>query len=136
MSFVVVRQQLETAIDAVSSGQIETNYENVFYRPTKDIAFQRVQVVFATPLNPTMGDNFYREYGFVQFTLYFPLQTGAGAAANWAQTLRATFPRGRSFVTGKVTTIISGTLERLPSIVEDDRFIVPLRMPFYVNVLP
>ena len=136
MSFLIVRQQLESALDALSTGQIETNYENVFYKPTKDVAFQRVQVVFATPENPTMGDNFYREQGFMQVTLYFPLQTGAAASATWAQTIRSTFYRGRSFVTGKVTTTISETMSRLPSIVEDDRFVVPLRIPFFANVLP
>jgi hypothetical protein len=136
MSLLVIRQQLETALDTLSTGQIETNYENVFYRPTKDVAFQRVQVVFATPENPTMGDNFYREQGFMQATLYFPLQSGAKDSAIWAQTLRTSFYRGRSFVTGKVTTVISATMNRLPSIVEDDRFVVPCRIPFFANVLP
>ncbi|MEI6439066.1 MAG: phage tail terminator-like protein [Alphaproteobacteria bacterium] len=136
MSLLVIRQQLETVLDAVSTGQIETNYENVFYKPTKDVAFQRVQVVFATPENPTIGDNFYRDLGFMQVTLYFPLQSGAKDSSTWAQTLRTNFYRGRSFVTGKVTTTISQTMSRLPSIVEDDRFVVPCRIPFFVNVLP
>lgn len=136
MSLLVIRQQLETTLDAVSAGQIESNYENVFYKPTKDVAFQRVQIVFGTPENPTVGDNFYREIGFMQVTLYFPLQSGVKDSATWAQTLRTTFYRGRSFVTGKVTTIVSETLSRLPSIVEDDRYVVPLRIPFFANVLP
>jgi hypothetical protein len=136
VSFLIIRQQLETTLDAISAGQIETNYENVFYKPTKGVPFQRVQVVFATPENPTIGDNFYRELGFMQVTLYFPLQNGARDSATWAQTVRAAFYRGRTFVTGKVTTTISQTMSRLPSIVEDDRFVVPLRIPFFANVLP
>jgi hypothetical protein len=136
MSMLVIRQQLETAIAAAAAGQIVTVFENVFYEPIKDTAFQRVDIMLATPENPSIGDNFYREKGFVQFTLYYPLAVGVGDGAAWAQALRTAFPRGRSFVTGKVTTVISETLASLPAIVVGDRFVMPLRMPFFANVLP
>ena len=135
MSLTVIRQQLETAF-AAADGGLPTNYENVFYVPTKGVAFQRVQIVLGTPENPTVGDAFYRERGFIQVVLYYPLQTGPGDSVTRAQAIRDAFPRGRSFVTGKVTTIIEATMSRLPSIVEDDRFVVPVRIPFFSNVLP
>ncbi|MFD1189752.1 phage tail terminator-like protein [Phenylobacterium conjunctum] len=134
MSLLIVRQQLEQALDAITP-KIDTAWENVFYVPTKGVPFQRVQLFYGEPENPTM-DGFYRDVGFLQSTLYYPLQSGPGDAITRAQLLRTTFYRGRSFVSGKITTVIKGTAQRLPSIVEDDRFLVPVRVPFFANVLP
>lgn len=136
MSLLVIRQQLETELNTVSTGQIATNFENVAYTPTIGVPFQRVHILFGTPENPTMGDNFYRERGIVQVTLHFPLQSGAKASATWAQTLRTAFYRGRVFSTGKVTTTIDETMSILPALVEGDWYVVPLRIPFFANVLP
>lgn len=136
MSLVIIRQQLEVAVAAITPA-IDPVYENgPTYTPVVGRPYQRINILFARPENPTIGDGFYREIGFVQVTLCYPPGTGAGACDARAQLLRTSFPQGRSFVTGKVTTIISGTLEKLPGQVVVDRFETVTRVPFFANVLP
>lgn len=133
MSIVVIRQQLETALAAINAVQIV--HENEDYTTIPGTPYQRAQMLFATPANPTLN-GFYRELGFLQVTLYYPLKTGSGAAITQAETIREAFPNGRSFVTGKVTTIIGGTPIILPSSIDEDRYACPVRVPFYSNVYP
>jgi hypothetical protein len=133
MSLVVIRQQLEVAV-AAALGSVKGVYENETYVPVAGVPHAQVNILFGEPLNPTFGDGFYREVGFVQILLRYPMKTGSGAANAAAQAIREAFPRGRTFVTGGVTTVISGTANALPSNEADDRFVLPVRVPFYSNV--
>jgi hypothetical protein len=134
MSAVIIRQLLETAATTASAG-LATAYENVPYTTIPNVPFQRLDLLLGTPVNPTF-DAFYREVGFLQVSLCYPLGNGSGAATTQAQLLRTAFPQGRTLVSGKVTLVISGAAYVLPSSVDDDRFVIPVRIPFYANVLP
>lgn len=142
MSLVIIRQQLEVAVAALTPA-IDTELENgPTYTPTVGRPYQRVNLLFGTPQNPTLGDNFYREIGFVQITLCYPQGKGSGDADARAQLIRNAFPQGRSFVAGKVTTIISGTMAKAPGATggsrtqASDHFETVCKVPFFSNVLP
>jgi len=136
MSLVIIRQQLETAL-ATLTPAIDTVFDNgPVYVPVVGQPYQRVNLLFARPDNPTMGDNFYRENGFLQITLCWPVGAGAAGLDARAQMIRTAFPQGRSFTTGKVTTVIAATMEKMPGQVADAHFESAVRIPFFSNVLP
>jgi hypothetical protein len=134
MSVVIIREQLEVALVAASAG-LATAYENVPFTTVPGVPYQRCNILFGTPINPTT-DWFYRQPGFLQATLYYPLDNGAGPAQAQAMLLRVAFQRTYTYQLGKVTTIIDGTADIMPSSIDEDRFVIPVRIPFYANVLP
>lgn len=157
MSSVVIRRALETTLADISTG-FDTAWENVKFTPTTGTPYQRVNLVLAPPTNPEMG-RFTQERGFLQVALAYPLEGGPNAAQARAETIRATFRRGTSYTAatadpgtmtldldfaaetyaawnGSVTTIISGTPEIAPALFEGDRYVVPVRIPFFANYTP
>ena len=75
-------------------------------------------------------------FGFLQITLCWPVGAGAAGLDARAQMIRTAFPQGRSFTTGKVTTVIAATMEKMPGQVADAHFESAVRIPFFSNVLP
>ncbi len=158
MSLVAVRRALETALDGISPA-LATAWENLKFTPTPGTPYQRVNLLAAPPLNPEMG-GFVQERGFMQVALAYPLEGGPGAALARAETIRATFKRGTSFTAPAnepdgvtldldfttetysawepfiVTTTVANTPEIAPALFEDDRYVVPVRVPFYANYTP
>ena len=157
MSLAAVRRALETALDGISPA-LATAWENLKFTPTPGTPYQRVNLLAAPPLNPEMG-GFVQERGFMQVALAYPLEGGPGAALARAETIRATFKRGTSFTVippdatftldldftaqeyqsgpvPSITTTIANTPEIAPALFEDDRYVVPVRVPFYANYTP
>lgn len=129
MSIVKVRAALETALNSMSPALATAWENNAFTPPASTVAYQKAFVLPATPDNPEYGSS-YSENGIFQITLMFPLQTGTGAAAERAELLRATFPRGASFINSGVTVRIMRTPEISAGTVEGDRFSVPVKVRF------
>lgn len=113
-----------------------TAWENVSFVPQNAVPYQKVNFVFARPENPTKGDGFYREIGFLQVTLYYPLQKGPYAAMSRAELFRTTFPRGSSFSNNGIVVNIDRTPEIMPGMPTDESYIVIVRIPFYANIFP
>jgi hypothetical protein len=133
MSAVLVRQALEVALAAMSPA-LATAYENAPFTPTA-AAYQQVYLLLAEPDNPEMGSARYTERGYFQINLKYPLNAGSAAAATRAELIRSTFYRARSFSNGSVTVHIEKTPEIAPARVEDDRFVVPVKIRFFAHVL-
>lgn len=131
MSLLAVRNALEAALSAMSPAMASA-WENAPYTPVAGTPYQRVYLLAAEPDNPEMGGH-VTERGFMQVSLCYPLDTGPGAAMARAELIRATFPRGAAFSASGVTTQIERTPEIAPAMIEDDRYVVPVRVRFFAH---
>lgn len=134
MSIVSIRAALESKLNGISPA-LATAWENAPYTPITGTAYQRVWLLVAEPSNPTFGDDYYREQGILQVTLYYPLQTGSGTAAARADLIRTTFKRGTSMTSGGNTVIVYRTPEISNGRVEGDRWALPVRIRWYAGII-
>lgn len=134
MSALATRAALETALDAMTPA-LETAWENAKFSPTPGSAYQRVAILLAPPVMMEMSHHWHREAGFMQVTLCYPLDAGAGAALTRAEAIRTTFHAGATFTASGVTVHVDGTPEIGPAMIEDDTYALPVRVRFYSHVL-
>jgi hypothetical protein len=131
MSIIKVRSALETAVNAMTPS-LATAWENTPYTPVTGTPYQWVSILFAEPDNTEIGRQ-YKEQGYMQIKLLYPVGTGSNAANTRADLIRTTFYRGSSFFNGGVTVIVKNT----PSIVngynEDDRYCLTVKVPFFTQ---
>lgn len=111
-----------------------TAWPNVTFNPVAGYPFQKVNVVFARPEEPTAGCDFYREIGFLQVTLYYPLLQGDGLAMSRAELIRKTFPKGSSLTKDGVTVQFDKVAQIMEGVPTDESYIVVVRVPFYANI--
>lgn len=113
-----------------------TAWENIGFAPIPMLPWQRVNFIFATPENPTYsGANIHtREQGYMQVNLYYPVQKGTVAVMTRAELIRSTFPRGSSFVKSGVTVHIPRTPEILQGIVQNESYIVPVKVHYWADI--
>ena len=131
MSLLAVRNALETALNAMSPS-LATAWENSPYTPVSGTPYQRVYLLAAEPDNPEMGRHVV-ERGFLQVSLAYPLDDGPGAAMTRAELIRSTFYRGAALTASGITTQIERTPEIAPAQIEDDRYVVPVRVRFFAH---
>lgn len=112
-----------------------TAWENMFFPVIANrVPYQKVHLLPGRPENPTLGDSFRREYGIFQVTLVYPLQFGTGDAFARAELVRSTFPRGASFVNSGVEVHIDVTPEIGPARIDDEAYMLPVRVFYYANI--
>lgn len=111
-----------------------TAWENVGFDPVMNYPYQKVNFIFAAPEEPTMGDLFYRERGFMQITLYYPVQKGPFAAMSRAELIRRTYPRGASFSSNGIVVNIVSTTQIYQGTTSDEIYSIYVRVPFYANI--
>lgn len=131
MSLVLIRSALEVALAAMSPA-LATAYENAPYTPVAGTPYQRIHLLAAAPENPEMG-RFTRDHGYLQVSLAYPLNAGPAAATARAELIRDTFYRGRTFTSGGISTVIERTPEIAPARIEDDRYVIPVKIRFFAN---
>ena len=131
MSAVAIRAALETALAAMSP-TLASAWENMPYTPVVGTPYQRVHLLLADPENPEMG-RFTQERGFLQVQLAYPLGDGPGAAATRAELIRDSFYRGLALTASGVTTTIEKTPEIAPARIEEDRYLLTVRIRFFAN---
>jgi len=132
MSAVLVRSALEVALAAMSPA-LATAYENAPFTPVSGTPYQRVNLLLAEPNNPEMG-GLYTEQGYLQISLAYPLNAGPGAATARAELIRSTFPRGATFTSGGVKVHVTRTPEIAPGRIEEDRFVIPVKVRIHAHV--
>ncbi len=132
MSIVSIRSSLEVAVNAMPA--LSTAWENVPFEPVAGVPYQQVFILFAEPDNIEYGSN-YRELGFMQINLLYPLEVGTKDINTRAELIRTTFKRGNSFTSGGVTTTIHKTPEIMNGRVEGDRYKLIVKIPFFANLL-
>ena len=131
MSAVLIRAALETALAAMSPA-LDTAWENRAYTPVVGTPYQRVNLLLADPDNPEMG-RFTQERGFLQVQLVYPLGDGPGAATARAELIRDSFYRGLALTASGIVTTIEKTPEIAPARIEEDRYVLTVRVRFFAN---
>lgn len=135
MTTAFIRQSLETALMAVTdTTTIDTSFDGSVGSGTDGRPYQDVTIMFSKPDNPTMSPGFHRDKGIFQINLYYPLNFGPGAAQTRADAIIAAFPRGLSFTSAKISLIIDGTPYLSAGRVDGNRWMVPVKIPFFANV--
>lgn len=109
-------------------------WEGVQFAPVPLVPYQRVNLMPGTPQNPSFGGSFTREIGFMQVTLYYPIQRGTLAVMTRAELIRAAFPRGSSFSNGGDVVQINATPEVFPPRVDEEIIYVVIRIPYWCDV--
>lgn len=128
-----IRAALETALyDAAPT--FATAWENAAFAPIAGTPYQRVHVLFARPDNLIFG-RAWRELGFMQVKLMYPLGTGSAAIAAKVNALCAVFYRGASFINNNITVVIHNSPSVSAGRVEGDRYAVPIKIRFFANNL-
>lgn len=128
MSLPAIRAALETALAAISP-TLETAWENVPHVPTVGTPYQAVYLLTAQPDNREIGPG-YTEQGYLQVNLFYPLDAGSSAASTRAELIRAAFPYARTFAASSATVLITATPEVGPARIDDDRYLLPVRIRF------
>ena len=147
MSIVSVRAALETKLNGMTPA-IATVWENIPYTPIAGTPYQQAWLLPATPDNPTLGDNFYREIGIFQITLMYPLQVGTATAADRAELIRTQFKRGTSIAfddilnfdgVGNLDAIVIVRISHTPEIsagrVDGDRWHLPCKIQWFAETI-
>lgn len=138
-SLTKVKAALETRLKAMST-LLPTQWENTAFTPPNSGAWQSVNFLPAEPENPSIlgvaGSEMYRENGFMQVTLSYPAQGGAGSALTKAEAIRDWFPRGGSYSFGGLTVVVRRTPRIGPAMVQGDRYVLPVSIPYFANVIP
>lgn len=132
MSVVSIRAALETALNGMSPS-LSTAWENASFTPVSGTPYQQVHLLLAEPENIEFGAR-YREIGYMQVKLMYPLKNGTATAAARAQSLRTTFARGNTFTSGGINVMIHHTPEIQPGTVEDDRYAINVIIRFYAHI--
>jgi hypothetical protein len=133
MSTVAIRTALTLALKNMEPALDRANENGKIYEPQKDVPYQRVNILFAPPINNENAAS-HIETGFMQVTLMYPHRGGTTPAAARAELIRSTFPRGSSFTSGGVTVTIDKTPEIAPAMIEGDRYVVPVRVSFFAHI--
>lgn len=131
MSLLAVRNALETALASITP-EIPLAWENTPFVPVNGEPYARVYLLAAEPDNPEMGRH-ATERGFLQISLAYPLDDGPSAAMTRAELIRSTFYRGAAFTASGITTQIERTPEIAPAQIEDDRYVIPVRVRFFAH---
>lgn len=132
---IAISKALEVRLAEIAPA-IETAWENDGYKPVTGVPYQQVNVLFAEPENPTMGDDFWRQRGFLQVQLRYPLNVGKLDAGLRAGLIRDHFKRGLSLVADGITTIVEKTPEISGGSPDDGRYVVNVRVRFFANIFP
>lgn len=133
MSVPSIRAALEQAINGMSPA-LQTAWTNAPFTPTTGTPYQRVAMLLAEPAMLEMSNHWHREQGLLQINLCYPLSTGPAAAEARAELIRATFYAGAEFTSGGVVVRVEKTPEVAPGLIEDDRFVTPVRVRFYAHI--
>ena len=132
MSRPLIRAALESALAAMTPALATAN-ENVPFTPTTGTPYQAVFILMPEPVNIEIGTA-YRQDGYMQVNLNYPLNAGPAAAEARAELIRTTFPRGRTFTVSGVTVHITNTVHIGNGRTESGWYFLPVRIPFHSHI--
>jgi hypothetical protein len=134
MSQIQIKSALLTAFNN-QFADLPTAWPNsTFEPPPPGTEWQKINVVFARPEEPCAGSDFYRELGFFQVTLYYPLLQGDGPAMSRAELIRKAFPKGSSVTQDGIVVQFDSIAQIMEGVPTDESYIVIVRVPFYANI--
>lgn len=113
---------------------LPTAFENTQFTPQTGVAYQRARLLPAKPENPTIGDAYFREVGFFEVMLFYPINAGRGAAQTRAAAVKSHFKRGTKMTANGQTVRVLTTPTVAAAMQEGDRYIVPITIEYYSEV--
>lgn len=133
MSEKTIRAALEEKLKAFDT-LMPIAWENVNFDPTPGDPYFRVNLMRAEPENPAIGDRLRRYLGVLQVSLCYPQGVGPGVVEAKADALAAYFPRALTLVKNGINVVIDGTPYVMTGFADGDRWVVPVRIPYFSNV--
>ena len=134
MSLKLIRAALESHLNGMTPA-LDTAWENVEFTPTPGVPYQRAFFLPAQPEDPEMSSTMRWESGLFQVSLCYPLHKGPGAALERAELIRSRFRRGTTLSSGGVTVRLLWSPEVGSGQYEPDRYVVPVRVRWFSNIL-
>lgn len=132
MSITAIRAALWNELVAITP-KLPTAYQNGdFTIPTGP--YQVAWLLMARPDRVEMSGRIRREQGIFQIDLKYPAKGGPGLTDARAELIQSAFHDGRTIIGAGVTIHISGPPEIGTGRNEDDRFVVPVKVPFHSNI--
>jgi Bacteriophage related domain of unknown function len=133
MSILDVRSALQNRLAAMPNG-IVSAFEGVPYDPVAGTPYQTVTLIPGAPLNPSFGNDYYREIGILRIRLFYPSRQGVGAITVQAQRLRDWFYRGLTVSSGSIETIIQRTPSISSCTIVGDRLVQSVDIQYFASV--
>ena len=120
-----IKKALERKLSQVT-GSVPTAHEGVEFTPPVNAMYQRTQIVFNNPQDPSFPIGYHREN--VQFQIFICDIKGKGTASaiTRAELLRTTFHKGWSTTEGNVLIRSLETPKVGSVFITNDRLIVPV----------
>lgn len=135
MSLVKISAAFEKKLATIASN-LSTAFENVAFTPVEGTPYQRVRILPAQPENPTLGDGYYREVGFFEIILFYPLNKGRGAAQAKAEAIKSHFYRGLSMTEGGLVVKVMRTPIIGSAIQDDKNYVLPISINYFAEINP
>jgi len=133
MSHNIISNVIETHLSTMT-GSIGTAFENVKFSPVPGVPYQAIDLLFATPENPTFGDQFHRVRGIANIQLRYPINSGRADALAYGELIKARFFRGLTLSDSGINVIIESTPELAKAGSDGDRYLINIRIRFFVNL--
>ena len=133
MSNKAISIAMETRLNSIQP-PLATAWENVNFKPVAEQPFKVANILFAKPENPSFGDDFFRQRGYLQVKLCWPHNVGKRAIFERAELIRQYFNRGLTLEALGVATIVEETPEITNGSIEDVWFTVIIRVRFFANI--
>lgn len=131
---LTIKSLIRAAFEAIPGGLLTAFPNRKFNPPALSVAWQKFNVVFARPEEQTAGTGFYREIGFLQATLFYPIGEDEGAALERAELVRNSFPKGSSLAKDGITVHFNNVGQIMEGPPTDENYVVIVRVPFYADV--
>lgn len=134
MSIVKISAAFEKKLKALDL-TFPTANENASFTPVTGTAYQRTRLLPSQPENPTIGGNHYREVGFYEIVLFYPVNTNRGTAQAKAEAIKAHFSRGTAMTENGITVVVARTPNISPAITDGDRYAIPISINYYSDLM-
>lgn len=132
MSIVNISAAFEIRLGLMAPA-LATAYENQPFTPVTGTPYQRTRLLPAQPENPTLGDDYYREVGFFEIVLFYPINQGRGAAQARADAIAQHFKRGTFMTQGGDVVKVTRTPTIGPAVQDGDRYAMPVTIFYRVE---
>lgn len=120
-------------ITLLDSGDIA--FENVGFTPVVDKPYAKIDFIPLKPRNTSSGNKHYQLNGIFQVCLCFPKHIGVGESFQFANTLQQHFARGKRLEKNGCYAIVKETPTVFNSVIQENRYVIPVRIFYYSEVM-
>ncbi len=111
-----------------------TSWPNASFQCPVGVPYQEVDILVATPYEPTQGGGYRKEQGILQVTLNYPRGVGDGAMTVRSDLIRSYFPKGATFAYGGVTVGIPKAARLGTAFGTADSYCIPIKITYDADI--